>query len=311
MQGLVDVSTEASQPYHKLLEEYLDYLKSERNLAQKTIEAHRRFLVLFLEAQGEDAVPDRLYKLSPEQVQAYFVKHTECARPTIQRRLQGALRTFFRFCIKQGYLKRDLTQAIPQVRTYKLSHLPPVVADEDVQKILDTIDRTTPVGRRDFAIIQLLATYGVRGGQVRILRLHDIQWRQSRIRFPPLKGGKEVVEPLTDQVGASLLEYLRRGRPQADYPEVFLTTRAPFHAIRSPASVSQMIARRMRQAEVDTPSRGSHTFRHAFAARMLKRGQSLKTIADMLGHRHINTTFIYTKVDLETLKQLPLDWPEV
>jgi len=151
----------------------------------------------------------------------------------------------------------------------------------------------------------------VRGGQVRILRLEDILWRRSRIRFPALKGGKQVVEPLTDEVGEALLEYLRHGRPNAKHAEVFLTARAPFHPLRSPTNVSTMVAHRMRRAGVSGCPMGSHVFRHTFASRMLRHGQSLKTIADMLGHRHINTTFIYTKVDLETLTQLPLDWPEV
>jgi len=228
-----------------------------------------------------------------------------------RRSVQGTLRTFFRFCAKQGYLKRDLTQAVPRIRSYKLSSVPRGLSDEDAQKVLHAIDRTTPAGLRDFAIIQLLNTYGVRGGQVRVLRLEDIQWRQNRIRFPALKGGKEVVEPLIDEVGEALLEYLRHGRPDAKHGEVFLTACAPFHPLRSSTNVSTMVAERMRRAGVSGCPMGSHVFRHAFASRMLRHGQSLKTIADMLGHRHINTTFIYTKVDLETLTQLPLDWPEV
>ena len=162
-----------------------------------------------------------------------------------------------------------------------------------------------------FAIIQLLHTYGVRGGQVRVLRLQDIQWRQNRIRFSPQKGGKEVVEPLTDEVGEALLEYLRHGRPRSEHTEVFLTSCAPFQPLRSSCNVTTIVASRMRQAGVSGCPMGSHVFRHAFATRMLRHGQSLKTIADLLGHRNINTTFIYTKVDMETLRQLPLEWPEV
>lgn len=309
--GILRASLEVRRPYQELLEDYLNYLKCERNLAEITIKRRQQYLVPFLEDLGADGAAERLCNVTPERVQAFFEKYTQEVAPTTRQAIVGTLRTFFRFAVKQGYLNRDLTQAVPRIRSYNLSHLPRGLSDGDAQKVLDSIDRTTGAGPRDFAIIQLLYTYGVRGGHIRALRLPDIQWRQNRIRFPALKGGKEVVEPLTNEVGEALLEYLRHGRPHTEYDVVFLTARVPFQPLRSPANVSSMVAHRMRQAGVSGPPSGSHTFRHAFAMRMLKHGQSLKTIADMLGHRHINTTFIYTKVDLETLTQLPLDWPEV
>ena len=107
-----------------------------------------------------------------------------------------------------------------------------------------------------------------------------------------------------------MLDYLRHGRPDRKYPEVFLTAVAPFRPLKASSNISTMVGKRIRRAGVTGCPEGSHVFRHAFASRMLQHGQSLKTIADLLGHRHINTTFIYTKVDLETLTQLPLDWPE-
>ena len=115
---------------------------------------------------------------------------------------------------------------------------------------------------------------------------------------------------MTHEVGDSLLDYLRQGRPDCKYPEVFLTAIAPFQPLRASGNVTTIVGDRIRRAGVTSCPKGSHVFRHAFAGRMLQHGQSLKTIADLLGHRNINTTFIYTKVDLETLKQLPLDWPE-
>jgi len=310
--GLVEVIAEASPRYQALLEEYLDSLKRERGLARQTLKTHRTNLIPFLEHLGAEALPGHLGQLKAEQVQGFFLTSVEKKKArTISKTLQGVLRTFFRFCKKQGYIRHDLSQAIPSIRTPKLASTPRGLSDEDVQKILDQIDRKSPVGRRDFAIIQLLRTYGVRGGQVCALRLKDIQWSQSSIRFQASKGGKEVVEPLLPEVGESLLGYLRFGRPQAAWPEVFLTAHAPIRPIRNPSTMTAIVARAMRRAGVTELARGSLSFRHAFATRMLQRGQSLKVIADMLGHRDINTTFIYTKVDLKTLSSLPLDWPEV
>jgi len=293
-----------------VLQHYLDYLRSERNLAQSTIKAHRTCLIPFLDELGEPLL-ERIAHLSPRQVLDFFTRHAHNRSPSFPRQLQGSLRSFLRFCRQEGYLERDLTGAIPPIHSYKLSGVPRGISDADARKTLAGIDRATPLGLRDFAIILLLHTYGVRGSQVRALRLQDIGWRDNRIRFPATKGGKEVVVPLTVEVGNSLLDYLRHGRPAAPYPEVFLIAQAPCRPLRSPSAVSVLVAQHLRQAQVSPPRTGSHVFRHGFATRMLQQGQSLKTIADLLGHRHLNSTFIYTKVDLKTLHQLPLDWPEV
>jgi len=310
-QGLLPCPSQNPPTELGLDEEFLGYLKLERNLAEGTIERNRRYLVPFLDELGPGAARERLPKLSPSEVERFFVKHSEKVGPETRRGVQAFLRTFLRFCLKRGYVERDLSQAVPKIRKYKLSHVPRGPSEEEIRKILGGIDRTTPVGRRDFAILQLLSSYGVRGGQVRALKLEDIQWREERIRFSAMKGGKEVLEPLTDAVGESLLDYLRHGRPEAIYPEVFLTARAPFKPLTDSGAVTMLARQRMRRAGVSGYPMGSHAFRHAFATCMLKKGQSLKTIADMLGHRNINTTFIYTKVDLVTLRQLPLLWPEV
>jgi len=310
-QGVVTsaaLPTDAAFPF--LLQHYLDYLRSERNLAQSTIKAHRTCIAPLLDELGEPLL-EGIARLSPEQVLDFFSHHTCNRAPSFPRQLQGSLRSFLRFCRQEGYLERDLTGIIPPIHSYKLSGVPRGISNKDARKTLAGIDRTTSLGLRDFAIILLLHTYGVRGSQVRALRLQDIEWRDNRIRFPATKGGKEVVVPLTDEVGNSLLDYLRHGRPTAPYPEVFLITQAPCRPLRSPSAVSVLVAQHLRQAQVNPPRTGSHIFRHGFATRMLQHGQSLKTIADLLGHRHINSTFIYTKVDLKTLHQLPLDWPEV
>ncbi len=156
----------------------------------------------------------------------------------------------------------------------------------------------------------MLYTYGVRGGQVRKLRFDDINWEQSKILFPVLKHGKECILPLTDEIGESLLDYLQHSRPDEPYSEVFLTVKSPYIPLRSARPLSKMVTRRIRAAGIKSSIYGSHVFRHCFASRMLKQKHSIKFIADMLGHRAIKTTFIYTKVDFQTLNQVPLEWPE-
>ncbi len=307
--GLVAAPSPRCSPKQDYLQEYLDHLKSERHLAETTIKTHRMYVTPLLEELG--AAPMKaLQKLSPGQVLALLTNDARERLLSSRRNMYGALRSFLRFCHQKGYLERDLAEVIPPIRRYRLSDVPRGVSDEDARKTLQRIDRTTPAGQRDYAMIQLLHNYGARGSQLRALLIEDIRWRENRIRFRACKGGKEVIEPLTEEVGDSLLEYLRYGRARAPYPEVFLTIHPPYRPLRCASRVSAMVAERMRKAGVSRPT-GSHGFRHGFATRMLQHGQSIKTIADLLGHRNINTTFIYTKVDIETLRQLPLDWPEV
>jgi site-specific recombinase XerD len=224
--------------------------------------------------------------------------------------MQAALRTFLRFCLSQGYIQRPLQHAVPTWRTYKLATVPRGLTDEQALKALQGIDRNSKVGRRDYAIFKLLYTYGVRGGQVRALRHHDINWAQSQILFRTSKHGKDSLLPLTVEVGESLLEYLKNARPRSSDPHVFLTSRAPYRALAHSNALSAMVERHLRKAGIEVSSKGAHAFRHGFATRMLHEGHSLKAIADVLGHRHLGTTFIYTKVDFNSLKEVALAWPK-
>ena len=155
-------------------------------------------------------------------------------------------------------------------------------------------------------ILQLLFTYGIRGGQVRALLLEQIDWARNQILFEPARG-KASLLPLTTEVGESLLDYLQNSRYPSPYPQVFLTTHAPYQPLKA---LSSIVKRRIQAVGIDIPSKGAHVFRHAFATRMLQRGHSLKAIADVLGHRDLGTTVIYAKVNFNCLRQVPLNWPE-
>jgi integrase len=141
----------------------------------------------------------------------------------------------------------------------------------------------------------MLYTYGVRGGQVRTLKMEDIRWADNQILFRASKNGKDSLLPLSVEVGQSLITYLRHARPRCPHPQVFLTCRAPYHPLTHSGTLSAIVERHIRAAGIDAPSKGAHAFRHGFATRMVKKGHSLKQVADVLGHRHLSTTFIYTK----------------
>ncbi|MBW2647315.1 MAG: tyrosine-type recombinase/integrase [Deltaproteobacteria bacterium] len=231
-------------------------------------------------------------ELTPETVENFFLSYAQKMGRSARRSMQSSLRTFFRFCLYQGLVPRPLDCAVPTLRTYKLATVPNGLTDEQARKMLNGINRSNNAGRRDYAICQMLYAYGVRGGQVGALRLKDIDWATDRIFFKALKSGKASLLPLTSEVGQSLLDYLQNARPPSAYQEVFLTTRAPYHPLSNSSTLSEIVARHIRNAGIKSHSKGAHIFRHSFATRMLQKGHCLKEIADVLGHRHLGTTFI-------------------
>lgn len=300
--------------YESLLDEYLQWMKNYHNTAAATLKLRSKYLTQFLDWLDTDTDSHsplkKLSSLSNDEIQTFFLDYCKERGYASRRSMQATLRTFFRFCLARGYVKQEFDNAVPTLRTYKLSKIPRGIEDKEAQQVLNSINRSTDNGKRDYAIIQMLYTYGIRGGQVRALRLADIDWEQSKILFCAQKNGKDCLLPLTEDVGNSLLDYLQNSRPEVLHQEVFITLRAPYSPLRTTTVLSELIARRLRAAGIKSPSFGSHAFRHCFASRMLENGHSLKFIADMIGHRCLQTTFIYTKVDFKNLKDVALEWPE-
>jgi len=296
--------------YQQLLDSYLQWLRHYHHAAEGTLELRAHSISRFLQWLGPQATAHRLGGLSSESIETFLLSYAQTMGRSARRSMQAALRTFLRFCLHQGYIEQPLDRAVPILRTYKLSTVPRALSEQQAQRVIDSVDCGTPAGLRDYAILQLLYTYGVRGGQVRALRMEDIHWADNRILFRASKNGKDSLLPLSLEVGQSLLDYLRQARSRCSYPHVFLTCRAPYHPLPYSSSLSAIVDRHIRAAGVDVSSRGAHAFRHGFATRMVNKGYSLKAVADVLGHRHLSTTFIYTKVDFNALKQVALDWPQ-
>jgi integrase/recombinase XerD len=222
-----------------------------------------------------------------------------------------ALRMFLRFLIAEGKCSADLYAAIPGLAHWRLSTLPQYLQEEEVERIISSCDPNSPVGRRDRAILLLLARLGLRAGDIVQLHLGDIDWENAVIHVSG-KGRCEVGLPLSQEVGWALVAYLQDGRPQTDSDDFFLRSRAPFRAFASHSAVSVIVAQAMRRAGVACQRRGAaHVLRHSVATTMLRQGASLQDIADILRHRSIETTQIYAKVDVTALRQIAQPWPEV
>ena len=309
--GLCVSEPEEPALYAPVLAAYQCWLREIRRNGDRTVELRCQYLSPFLGLLGDQATFDGLASVAIEQVREYAVTSTAKCGKSIRRTIVATLRTFLEFCYLSGHMPRDLSRTVPSVRTYRLSDTPQGLSDQQAQMVLQSVDKDSPVGKRDYAVLQLLYTYGVRGGQVRALRIEDIDWRNDRILFRPLKRGKRSLLPLTDSVGEALLDYLSHGRPPVPFSEVFMTALSPFHPLRSSAVLSQVAGRWIKHSGVVAERTGTHAFRHCFASRMVNRGHSLKAIADILGHKLLATTFIYTKVDFRNLEQVAMEWPEV
>lgn len=295
--------------YQSVLTDYLQWMRNCQDAVTGTLDVRRHSLSQFLKWLGPKATYQGLAELTPETIEQFFLSDAQIPGPSARRSMQAAVRTFLRFCLQKAVIQHPLDKAVPTQRTYRLATVPRGLSQDQAQTLLDCVNRKTPMERRDYAIIQLLYTYGVRGGHVRALQLTDIQWSKNQILFKALKRGKDILLPLTQDVGNSLLDYLKNGRPAYACPDVFLTTKAPYHRLDH-STLSGIVRRYILKAKIKVPSKGSHALRHCFATRMVQAGHPLKSVADMLGHRCLSTTFIYTKIDFNALKQAALPWPQ-
>jgi site-specific recombinase XerD len=222
--------------------------------------------------------------------------------------LAGILRRFFRYCASRRHTPADFSGLVPPIHRYRHASLPKGLDDSVLGKMLKAIPKDTPVGTRDHAIIVLMMAYGIRGVSAAQLLLDDLDWQHSRIRIRAQKGGKEVVLPLLQAVGEALIQYLQHRPGQSPCRQLFLRAKAPFRPLDSVA-ISMIVRRHLERAGVKTAGSGSRTLRHSWAIRALAHDSPIKAIADVLGHRCLDTTFIYAKADLASLRQVAMPWP--
>lgn len=296
----------------ELAEQYHAHALVVRGVLNTTAEAERPYLRRFFDWFGPPDTPMDLFReLGAESVTKCLMAYASEYGPGSRRCMQKTVRLFLRYSYQAGFLAADLSALSPSVRLPRMGTLARAIPPECIAALVSGIVGETPVDLRDRAIFSLLTTYGVRGVQVRRLRLEDVDWASSRIHFPSAKGGRAVEQHLTAKAGNRLAAYLRHGRPVSAHREVFLSVREPFEPIRHPRQLSRLIRHRIEHAGVKLPGRiayGSHGFRHAFASRL--HGQvPFKDLVDMLGHRDPSTTLLYGKVDVATLKKAALPWP--
>jgi len=228
------------------------------------------------------------------------------------RTVRTALGSFFRYLRVEALCDQPLEAALPAVAHWRLSTLPRCLTEEQLEQVVVSLDGAGPCGLRTRAIVLCLATLGLRPGEVANLGLDDIDWRGGTVHVRARKTRRGTVLPLPREAGSALAAYLREERPVTDERHVFVQHRQPRRGQPMSANaISEAVACALRRAQVDAPMRGAYVFRHTVASRMLRRGASLKEIADVLGHAHLDSAAVYAKVDLPALREVAQPWPEV
>jgi integrase/recombinase XerD len=283
------------------------YLREERLLSEASQINYVPFIRDFL-ADRFGHGPVKLARLGASDVTGFVQRRAPRMHRKRAQLLTAGLRSFLRYARYRDEIRVDLAAAVPSVANWSMPSIPRGIAPDQVRQLLSRVDRSTAVGRRDYAILLLLARLGLRASEVVRLELEDIDWQAGCLSVCG-KGGRRHQLPLPKDVGEAIVAYLKRGRPPTPSRRVFLTSRAPLRGFAGPSSLDSVVCHALDCTDVEAPTRGAHQFRHGLASEMLRRGASLSEIGELLGHRSPETTKIYTKVDLAALRTLALRWP--
>jgi integrase/recombinase XerD len=295
----------------RLLNEYGCWLTEVRGLAPQTITGLQAEAGHFLSWLTQTEPPHSLGDLSVREVDAWFAYRLPTKRRSTTAHLVHSFRHFLRWLFQHGWLQHDLAPLVTAPSLYAFESLPTALKQEDIDRVLATTCQDhSPRGRRDFAILTLLATYGVRAGEIVTLRLEDVDWRNERLTIRHSKTRTASVLPLLTSTGEALLAYLQQGRPHSSVREIFLRSKAPYQPFHDGSSLHTLVTRRLQHAGVVCRGKhGPHAFRHARALSLLRTHVSLKTIGDILGHRATKSTTAYLRLATEDLRSVGLDIP--
>jgi site-specific recombinase XerD len=293
----------------KIVADYHTYLLQERGLARTTITGHLSVARLFLtDYPIADAEADS--RLCADNVITFIQKHTRRRNRGTAKNVCLGLRAFLRYLLYSGRVSCDLASAVPRVADYALSTLPRCLRPREVEQVLRHCDRHTPIGRRDYAILVMLARLGLRASEVVALSLGDIDWHSGQFCLRHTKSRADATMPLPSEVGRAIADYLRHGRPRSASRRVFLRHTAPVSGLAGASNIGFIVRAAFHRAGVLRPNGGAaHLFRHGLATRMLGNGASLRLIGELLRHQDPDTTRIYAKVDVKALRTLAQPWP--
>lgn len=292
---------------HRIEHGFAQYLSEERGLSQATLAYYiplvRRFLS---ELFNTDTI--QLHELRPTEVSRFILRYIPTVKRSTAKLMVTSLRAFFRYLRLRGEIATDLAEFVPSVAAWRLSDIPKYLEPEQVEHLLESCDQSRSIGQRDYAVLLLLARLGLRAGEVAAMKLDDIDWEAGVLTIRG-KGLREDRLPIPHDVGEALVKYLRYGRPYCSTRRVFVRAKAPYQGFSSSVAICNIVQRALLRSKLQPAHKGAHLLRHSLATHMLREGATLAEVGEILRHRLPNTTEIYTKVDMTSLRSLAQPWP--
>lgn len=298
-----------SDNYREVCETFLDNYVNNR-LSSKTARQFRmqlEKLTAYLEKNNINSIAD----VSPSIIEGYISTYTGYAKPTIAYALY-ILRCFFSFAYEANYTIIDFSVCIPSIKFNSKSTIPSVFTVDEIERLLKAVDRGSPLGKRDYAILLLAVRYGMRVSEITSLQLNNLDFESQKIKYIQNKTGNPIILDMFESLGWALIDYLKNARPKTNSTHVFVRHNSPFDAFGENNNLSSIMRRYISLADIHVPKgkkQGIHTLRHSLASHLLEQGTPLHIISEALGHSEINSTTIYTKIDLPQLSLCALEVP--
>jgi site-specific recombinase XerD len=292
----------------RLLADFDHHLKHVAGNVPKTRTNYVRYARRFLTERFETAEPD-WSGVNATLITEFVRKEAAKLQPSCCGQPVTAMRSFLRYLVTRGVAPAGIEGAVPPVRTWRHSSIPRHISPAEVEQVLKVCNQATPLGLRERAIVILLSHLGLRAGEVIRLKLEDIDWTEGRLIIRVGKNHRERSLPLSQEVGDALVAYLQKARPTTQCGELFLRWHPPYRPLRSSGTISTLVGRVLKRANVKVRRPGAHILRHTLATSMARQGVAFKAIADVLGHRALASTGIYAKLDLGSLSKVAMPWP--
>jgi site-specific recombinase XerD len=293
-------------PFCQIEDGFAQYLSHERGLSPETLTTYIPLIRCFLSDCFKTGTI-RLEKLCPKDITAFILNYTQSVKRSTAKLMVTSLRAFFRYLGLRGQIATDLAAFVPAISDWRLTGLPKSLEPEQIECLLKSCDQNTKVGQRDFTILLLLARLGLRAGEIVKMTLDDINWDVGELIIRG-KGPRKDKLPIPYDVGEALAAYLQHGRPACPTRCVFIRARAPYQCFSSSVAICNIVQRALLRAKINSSHKGAHLLRHSLATNMLRKGASLTEIGEILRHQLPNTTELYTKVDIVSLRSLAQPW---
>ena len=293
-----------------ILGSFADHLYEVCGVSNETSVVYRRQVEIFLHFKfGDRSV--NLADIAPQDIISFITERSRRYKPKTTKLIASSLRSFFRFLQVKGLCDASLIHAVPAIHHWRQGELPLILSDVQIKSLLNSFDRNTAYGLRDYAMARCMTDLGLRAGEVSQMSLDDIDWRSGILKLPKTKSRRGSVLPLSNDVGQAIADYLCHGRPVTEDRCIFVRHVRPVGLSLTSSAVRIAMRRGFTRSAVEFPSKGTHTLRRTVAAHMINHGASIKDVADFLRHRHIDTAAIYAKINVSTLKEAMMSWPEV